>query len=901
MADRRSLSSRITPFWGAAFLLAVALLLGAGGIAVWQYVRFAEATESVQRAHNVRILVDSLASRVNEAETGHRGYLLTHDSRFLRPYDNVTAETRRLSDELRVLVGDDPAQRQRAAELDRLIVERADEMARVLAIDRDQGAASAVAHLAAGRGRELMEEIRDAATQMAATERTRLASRGREAELARAAALGFAIFSILLAGGVGFLGWSVGHAFSARRAELQGELARREAAEASAAEAADQLQAAADLNERILESSADCVAVLRADGTVTSINGPGLRLLGLPSIEAVVGRDWPALWGTEEPQASRAVFDALSGSEGRFVSRLDSGKWFDVIVTPLHDVAGTPTRLVSTARDVTEQHRAQQWLADSELRFRTLADMVPQIVFTATADGRPDYFNQGWYEYSGATPPPGPRAPAAADGKAAADCWGPYLHAADRDGALRAWSHSVQQGTPFQVQCRYKRADGAYRWFMARALPLRGEGGHVVRWFGTCTDVDDQKRVDEERSQLLASERTARAEAERAARLKDEFVSTLSHELRTPLNAMAGWIQVLQHDRRPDTLDKGLAVIDRNLKRQAQMIDQLLDMSRIVSGKMRLDIGRVRFGAVIDEAVRSVQAMADVKGVQLNVATRAPLDVRGDSARLQQVVWNLLLNAVKFSRTGDTVEVVLRQENAYAVLEVRDVGQGIAPEFLPQLFQRFRQADASSTRRHAGLGLGLAIVKNLVEMHGGVVQAASEGLEKGATFTIRLPLAPPEPGAVDVAVNGSRSTSPAPPDGGVLEGLVVLVVDDEPDARELLQHCLESAGARTALATSVDDAMDVLSHADVPDIIVSDIGLPDRDGYEFMRRVRRLRGPVAEVPAAAVTALSCSDDRRRALMAGYQTHLAKPIDENELVAVVATLAGRAGRVGNGRG
>ena len=775
-------------------------------------------------------------------------------------------------------------------------------MATVLAIDREQGSESAVARLAAGRGRELMEEIRAAARQMAAAERSRLASRGAEADLARKAALGFAIFSILLAGAMGVLGWSVVHSFSARRTELQGELARRAAAEASAAEAAEQLKAAAHLNERILESSADCVAVLHADGTVASMNGPGLRLLNLPSADTVVGRAWPELWGADGAQATRAVSDALWSGEGRFVSRLASGKWFDVIVTPLRDAAGAPTRLVSTARDVTEQHVAQQRLADSELRFRTLADTMPQIVFTATADGRPDYFNQRWYEYTGAAAPPGPRAPAAADGEAPADSWGPFLHAADRAAALTAWSHAVQQGAPFQAQCRYKRADGAYRWFMARALPLHDGSGRVARWFGTCTDVDDQKQVDEERSQLLASERMARAEAERAARLKDEFVSTLSHELRTPLNAMAGWIQVLQRDQRPDTLAKGLTVIDRNLKRQAQMIEQLLDMSRIVSGKMRLDIARVRFGAVIDEAVHSVQSAADLKGVRLDVATGTPLDVRADPARLQQIVWNLLLNAVKFSRTGDTVEVVLRQEHADAVLEVRDVGQGIAPEFLPVLFQRFRQGDASSTRRHAGLGLGLAIVKNLVEMHGGVVLATSDGLEKGATFTVRLPLAPQGAGEVKVAGNGhGRASSHADSTSHVLDGLVVLVVDDEPDARELLQHFLESAGARTTLAANVDDAMQALSNGDRPDIIVSDIGLPDRDGYEFIRRVRRLRGAVADVPAAAVTALSRSEDRRRALMAGYQTHLAKPIDENELVAVVATLAGRTGRAGSGRG
>jgi PAS domain S-box-containing protein len=687
-------------------------------------------------------------------------------------------------------------------------------------------------------------------------------------------------------------------------------------------------RAGAGLHQGIVESSADCVAVLHADSTVASMNAAGLRLFNLPSPAAAVGRRWAELWRPAEAEATRAVTDALRSGEGRFVSRLDSGMWYDVIVTPLRDAAGVP-RLVGTARDVTEHHLAQQRLADSELRFRTLADAMPQIVFTASPKGRPDYFNNRWYEYTGVRVPPGPRAPAADGGQSAADSWGPHLHAADVESTLAAWAHAVEEGTHFQVQCRFKRADGAHRWFIARALPLRDDSGRVVRWIGTCTDMDDQKQADDERSRLLASERAARAEAERAVRLKDEFLSTLSHELRTPLNAIAGWIEVLHRDQRPDTVDKGLAVIDRNMKRQALMIEQLLDMSRIVSGKMRLEVERVRLGLVIDDAVSSVQTAADVKGVRLNVESRAPLEVRGDAARLQQVVWNLLLNAVKFSRPGDAIDVVLRQEHAQAVIEVRDAGQGIAPEFLPQLFQRFSQADASATRRHAGLGLGLAIVKNLVEMHGGSVHGSSEGPEKGAIFTVRLPLAPRE-GALShetegrVAINGhatnghatnghatngqvptghatnGHATSVAA-SGRVLEGLVVLVVDDEPDARDLLQHSLEAAGARTSLASTADDAMQVLSRGAVPDIIVSDIGLPDRDGYEFMRRVRRMRGPIGEVPAAAVTALSRSDDRRRALMAGYQTHLAKPIDQGELVAVVAMLAGRNGRAGNGRG
>ena len=500
--------------------------------------------------------------------------------------------------------------------------------------------------------------------------------------------------------------------------------------------------AIADLHRRVVDSSADCVAVLHADGTVASMNAAGLRLFDLPSPEAAVGRAWPELWRPAAAEAARAITDALWGGEGRFVSRLDSGMWFDVIVTPLRDGEGAPARLVGTARDVTDYHLSQQRLADSELRFRTLADTMPQIVFTASAKGRPDYFNSRWYEYTGAPVPPGPRAPAANGGETAADSWGPHLHAADLDATLAAWALALEEGTTFQVQCRFTRADGAHRWFITRAVPLRDDSGRVMRWIGTCTDVDDQKQADEERSRLLTSERAARADAERAARLKDEFVSTLSHELRTPLNAIAGWIQVLHRDQRADTMDTGLAAIDRNLKRQTLMIEQLLDMSRIASGKMRLEVGRVQLGPVIDEAVNSVQTAADVKGVRIDVESRAPLAVRGDAGRLQQVVWNLLLNAVKFSRQGDTVEVVLRQEQANAVIEVRDVGEGIAPEFLPELFQRFRQADASSTRSHAGLGLGLALVKNLVEMHGGSVHASSDGLEKGATFTVRLPLAP---------------------------------------------------------------------------------------------------------------------------------------------------------------
>ena len=603
------------------------------------------------------------------------------------------------------------------------------------------------------------------------------------------------------------------------------------------------------------------------------------------------------MWGGDGAQATQAVSDALWIGEGRFVSRLASGRWFDVIVTPLRDAAGAPTRLVTTARDVTEQYVAQQRLADSELRFRTLADTMPQIVFTATADGRPDYFNQRWYEYTGAAAPPGPRAPAAADGKEPADSWGPFLHAADRDAALTAWSHAVQAGAPFQCQCRYKRGDGAYRWFMARALPLRDEGGHVARWFGTCTDVDDQKQVDEERSQLLISERTARTEAERAARLKDEFVSTLSHELRTPLNAMAGWIQVLQRDQRPDTLGKGLAVIDRNLKRQAQMIDQLLDMSRIVSGKMRLEIERVRFGAVIDEAVHSVQAVADVKGVRLDVASqRAAGRARRSGApaadRLEPAAQRREVQPHRrHGGSGAAAGELLRRPGS-AGRGAGDLARVHAPA-VPAVPARRCVVHAPPRRPGPGPGDREEPGRDARRRGAGHERRPGEGRD------VHHPLAAGAAGARrgERREQRPRPRAPTLSASRLLDGLVVLVVDDEPDARELLQHFLESAGARTALAASVDDAMQLLSQGARPTSSSATSACRIAMATSSCAGVRRLRGPAAEVPAAAVTALSRSDDRRRALMAGYQTHLAKPIDQDELVAVVATLAGRSGRVG----
>jgi signal transduction histidine kinase len=395
------------------------------------------------------------------------------------------------------------------------------------------------------------------------------------------------------------------------------------------------------------------------------------------------------------------------------------------------------------------------------------------------------------------------------------------------------------------------------------------------------------RALAEEREALLAAERAARAEAERASRMKDEFVATLSHELRTPLNAIVGWTQFLLRDASAsESLRKGLDVIDRNARAQARMVDDLLDFSRILAGKLRLETERVDLADVVEYVIRSVGPAAQAKEIGFVTSLDAAGVVLGDAARLQQIVWNLLSNAVKFTGRGGRVEVVLQRRDSEVELIVADNGQGIKPEFLPHVFERFCQEDAGIARQHGGLGLGLSIARQLVEMHGGRIVARSDGTGSGATFIVTLPATAAElarePGG------GSLELEPPP----ALAGLRVLVLEDEPDARELVERVLQERGATTIAFDCASEALNACT-AEAPDVIVSDVGLPGVDGYEFMRRLRSSEGQRGRsTPAAALTAFARSEDRRRALIAGFQTHLAKPIDPLELVVVVAALAGR---------
>jgi len=438
----------------------------------------------------------------------------------------------------------------------------------------------------------------------------------------------------------------------------------------------------------------------------------------------------------------------------------------------------------------------------------------------------------------------------------------------------------------FQGLCPTAR--GTSKWWDVLVTPIRDAGGSVTALLAISRDITEQKRAEEERDQLLERERQARSEAERAMQMKDEFLATLSHELRTPLNSIIGWIGVLKQDQTRETLRKAIDVVDRNSRRQAQMIDDLLDVSRIVSGKLSFHTQRVSLASVVDDAIASARPAADAKGVRLTT-TGGDADVNGDRARLQQMIWNLVSNAIKFTSRDGIVTVALHVVDECAHVDVIDDGQGIAPDLLPHIFEHFQQGDSSSTRRHGGLGLGLAIVKNLAEVHGGSVKASSAGVGRGATFTVVLPL-----------IRSTHERRAEPADGGarsnaLLADVVVMVVDDEADARDLVQRLLEDAGARVSACDTAQAALQTIQDGLVPDVIVSDVAMPEQDGYDFMKRVRQMQAPMSSVPAAALTALARVADRRRALLAGFQTHLTKPVDPAELVATVASLAGRTGK------
>jgi PAS domain S-box-containing protein len=723
--------------------------------------------------------------------------------------------------------------------------------------------------------------------------------------------------------------------------------------------------------------------------------------------------------------------------------------------------------MTGVVQDISTRKSAEDTLRQSEEVLRALANSIPQLAWMAQADGAIVWFNERWYDYTGTVPEQ-------------VDGWG-WKSTLDPEvlpAMLQRWNDSIRTGHPFDMEYPIRGADGQYRWFLTRVNAVRDRLGHVVRWFGTSTDVDQVKRVQqalreesnvlellnstgsararqrdlrsllqtvcdaatgisgarfgafvyngtdgagepftlhavsgtcsdefarfgqpsgtatiapilggegvvrsddlgddpryrqsapdfglpaghpglrsylavpvvarsgevlgrlmfghpepaifserterivggiaaqaavaidntrlyeaaqraaEERKDLLESERLARAEAERTSQMKDEFLATLSHELRTPLSAILGWAQVLRRGTR-DTADlqRGLQTIERNARAQAQLIEDLLDMSRITSGKVLLDIQTLTPTVFVDAAIETLRPAAEAKNIRLEKEYDADTGlIAGDPARLQQVIWNLLSNAIKFTPRDGLVRISMRPAGASVEIAVCDSGAGIAPEFITHVFERFRQGDASTTRQHGGLGLGLSIVKHLIEQHGGTVRVSSDGEQQGACFTVELPAATPQLVAARPDRAPYSPPSPLTPDIVLrdLSQVKVLVVDDEPDARDLIKRILSDCNASVTTAASARAALDAF-RAEVPDVLVSDLGMPGMDGFELLAHVRAFGAAAGgNVPAVALTAFARSEDRLRALEAGFAAHISKPVEPSQLIATVAKMVG----------
>jgi PAS domain S-box-containing protein len=647
------------------------------------------------------------------------------------------------------------------------------------------------------------------------------------------------------------------------------------------------LRSAAAEMRAVLDSALDAVVGMSEKGTITFWNPRAEAIFGWSAKEAL-GRDLAELilapTDREPYRRGRQRFLrtgewSLLGQriETRGLRRDRSHFPLDLSMTARREAGGWA--FTSFMADITERKRGEERLRHQLAFTSAITGHLGEGVFALDRDGKITFANPAAERMLGFREPDLLGHPL-----------GELLHA--RAGEGREADDPLPEVLRFASTVHrdggaIARSDGSSLAVSHTCSPIV-TGGEVVGAVLVFHDATERQQMEERRQRLLDQEQRAREEAENANRMKDEFLAMLSHELRTPLSAIAGWAHILREGGlEPADAARAIEVIDRNAKVQGQLISDILDVSRIISGKLRLEKKAVPASAVVEAAIDTVAPTAEAKHVRLEASLEPEAGVVwADPDRLQQVVWNLLTNAIKFTPEGGLVSIRLARAGSQMEIVVRDTGEGISPDFAPHVFERFRQADSSTTRPHGGLGLGLAIVRHLVEAHGGTVVAESAGKNQGATFTVRLPrqdvaAAAAEPAGIATAELPVRS----------LEHVRVLLVDDDPDTRGMMETVLSQRGAQVTAASSAVEALACVDR-EPPDVLLSDIGMPGMDGYALIRELRERPG-AREIPAAALTAYAHADDRDQAIAAGYQLHVAKPVEPAELVAVVASLAGRA--------
>ena len=653
-----------------------------------------------------------------------------------------------------------------------------------------------------------------------------------------------------------------------------------------------------------------------------------LKQAGFEVIEAANGAD--ALRAVQEERPALVLLDIqLPDMSGFEIARRIKGEPLTARVPVLHITATgnaeeselgsqqsgadiflaqpvEPQELITVVRTLLRLHTTEMGLAESEERMRLAIEGAGIATWDVDLRDGSAHWSRQFYALLGCK----------ADGDSTVDMWLDVIHADDRGAVAAAMDDARRRGKLFNQEHRIvRRTDNAERWLAPYGKVHADPSGQPTRFMGIVVDITSRKREEMWRDQLLKLEQRARTEAENVARLKDEFLATLSHELRSPMSAILGWLHLMRSGRLTEEQHaKAIETIERNAHLQNQLINDLLDVSRVVAGKLDLVREAGLLEEIVESSVNSVRVSAQAKDIEITTALEPIGPVHFDSGRLQQVFGNLLSNAVKFTPAGGRIAVTARRSGEMYEIDVTDSGEGISPDLLPHLFERFRQADGSTTRKHGGLGLGLAIVRHIVELHGGTVSAESEGDGKGATFRVKLPIsahavvsarefvkpyAADAADAADAAAAAQDTSAAARLDGPLggprdaaaaarLKGVRVLVTDDEASARGLMSQVLSSEGADVMTASSAKEALAICSRWR-PAVLVLDIGMPGEDGYALLGRLRSEPGG-SGAPALAVTGYARDEDRNRALSAGFQAHISKPYDVDAVVKVIAGLA-----------
>jgi PAS domain S-box-containing protein len=646
----------------------------------------------------------------------------------------------------------------------------------------------------------------------------------------------------------------------------------------------------------IVESSDDAIVSKTLDGIITSWNNAAERIFGYSSEEAI-GRSITMLIPVERLDEEPQIIERLKRGEHidhyETVRVTKDGRALDISLTisPIKNASGKIVGASKIARDITERKQAEQAIRENREWLQVTLSSIGDAVIATNREGLVSFINPvaesltGWSQQE-------------ADGVDLARVFS-IFNEETRQRVESPIAEVLREGTIARLASPTVliRRDGTEIPIDDSGAPIKDASGKILGAILVFRSVTERRQIEKWSVELLAREREARKHAEEASRLKDEFLATISHELRTPLTSILGWSSMLRANDLGDAdVARALETIERNAKSLAQLVQDLLDISRVATGQIRLEMRPLYPGSVINVAVEALRPAAQAKGIRLQtVLDTGAGPVLGDQGRLQQVLWNLLSNAVKFTPSGGKVTIVLEAHERSAVISVTDTGKGIAGEFLPFVFEKFTQADSSIRRSYGGLGMGLAIVKSLVELHGGTVEASSPGQGRGATFSIKLPIAERD---VPVAEQ-ERAPAPGAPslskiDAAPLRGLRVLVVDDEADTLEMLQTLLKRCGMEVRVAGSAVAALQTMDEWQ-PQLLLADVGMPEQSGYDLIGEVRaRPSSRGGKVPAIALTAFARVEDRMRALTAGYQMHVPKPIEPDELISILVNLAGLIG-------